>query len=275
MRSPATKEKFDAALRDIVLARLEASGPAAAAAAAAPAASDRRAPDMALADDWSANRVTLVFRYARDVVDGRTAREIIVIAEKERKRAAEAALAVHRDQLARARAALELIDREEEAAARQGELGRFLRGIEIAKPRFGFEEVGMLDQPTVSFSVANNGSVPVKRIFVRARVEAPGRDAPLIETEIDHSLPGGLRPGETKEVSLAPNMFSEWGTVPREALKEAVLRLKLMAFDDVAEKRYAETAPWRDEWKRRRKAAEDGIRRLEQKIQGLQAQLGD
>lgn len=258
--SDVGKEKLDSALRDLVLARVEAQGPAADAT-----------PDR-LAKDWAANRTALVVKYARDVVDGRSAREIVAIAEKERKRSAETALANHRDQLAKARAALQAIQREAEAPRDRAEAGALLQRIEIGKARFRFEEVGLLEQPTISFSVVNKGSIPIKRIFVHGKVEAPGKDKPLVAANLDYEFPGGLRPGETKELNLTPNMFSEWGTVPTEAVKGATLSLNLVAFEDAADKRYGEIATPREKLEVRKKALEEGIRTLENKINALEAQ---
>jgi hypothetical protein len=253
--SPVNKERVDAALRDLVLARLGPDAPQAAA--------DK------LASNWAAARAALVVKHARDVVHGRTVREIIVIAEEERKKSTETALAAYREQLAKAKAALKDIESAAEPAP-QAEQQALLQQIEIAKARFGFEELGMLEQPTISFSVANKSSVPVKRIFVHGRVQTPGRAAPWIDTDLDHAFPGGLKPGETRELNLTPNMFSEWGTVPREAMKGAALSLELVAFEDAAEKRYGVLTP--DRLRRRKSALEEGIRTLEDKVQALEKQ---
>jgi len=252
--STANKEKLDAALRDLVLARLEPVGSGA---------------DPGFVSNWAANRTALVVKHARDVVHARSVREVIVIAEEERKKVGETALVLYREQLAKAKAALEDVQHAAEPAL-QAEHRALLQQIEIAKARFSFEELGMLEQPTISFVIANKGSIPVKRIFAHGKVQTPGRASPWIETDIDYAVPGGLAPGETKELNLTRNMFSEWGTVPREALKDAVLSLALVAFEDAAEKRYGELAP--DRLRARKKALEEGIRALEEKIQAIEKQ---
>ena len=74
-----------------------------------------------------------------------------------------------------------------------------------------------------------------------------------------------LEPGETQQLSLAPNTFSAWGKVPDEAVKGSVLELKLITFDDASGKKLG--TPETDDTAGRKKALEEGIRTLENKIQ--------
>ena len=80
-----------------------------------------------------------------------------------------------------------------------------------------------------------------------------------------YEFPGGLEPGETQQLSLAPNTFSAWGKVPDEAVKGSVLELKLIAFEDASGKKLG--TPETDDTAGRKKALEEGIRTLENKIQ--------
>jgi hypothetical protein len=256
--SAANKDKVDMALRDLVLAGIEPADPTAA---------GRRASDADFATKWAASRAALVVKYAQQAVHGRTIREIIVMAEEARERRAATVLAAYRVQLTKSREALRDFESAPEPA-RQAEQRALLQKIEIIGARLSFEELGMLEQPTISFSVANKGSIPVQRIFMHGKVRTAARASPLIEADLDHTIAGGLKPNESRELHLAPNMFSAWGTVPREMLKDAVLSLDLVAFEDAAERRYGELTPERAS--RRKKALGDEIRVLEERIEALE-----
>ena len=80
-----------------------------------------------------------------------------------------------------------------------------------------------------------------------------------------YEFPGGLEPGATQQLALAPNTFSAWGKVPDEAVKGSVLELKLIAFEDASGKKLG--TPETDDTAGRKKALEEGIRTLENKIQ--------
>jgi hypothetical protein len=230
--------------------------------------------DVGLANKWNENRAQAVVKNARAIVDGRSAQEILTIAESERKRASEAALATYRGHLTKAKSALDDIRIESETASRnQVEHKALLDRIEITKPRFAVEKPGFLEQPAISFNIANKGTIPIKRIFVHGRLQTPGRAIPWVESDIIYEFPGGLEPKETKDLTLSPNSFSEWGKVPREAVKGAILSLNLTAFEDAAEKRIGETASERDKIDIRQKALQEGIRELEGKINDLEMQL--
>lgn len=66
-------------------------------------------------------------------------------------------------------------------------------------------------------------------------------------------------------------MFGEWGKVPKEAVKGAVLSLNLVAVEDAAGKRIGDDAANKN-LALRKKALEDGIKVLELKISDLEAQ---
>lgn len=287
----AEDEKLDSALRDIVLVqgslygplfdaknyRLPSGEPGAALGQGltnALADSMTKAIELGVTSKWNENRAKAVVQNAWAIVDGRTAKEILAIAKNERKMAAESALAIYRDQLAKAKMALNDIQTEADISARnQAEQKSLIERIEITKPRFTFEKSGFTEQPTISFTIANKGTIPVKRIFVHGQVQTPGRAIPWVEADFNYTFPGGLEPRETKELSLSPNMFSDWGKVPREAVRGAVLSLNLMALEDAAEKRFGEDTSDRDRMDLRKKALEDGIRTLEGKINDLEMQV--
>jgi hypothetical protein len=285
------KEKLDAALKDIVLIKtslysptlaaksyqIPSNGPGAAFAqnfGQALTNTMTKAIEVGVTAKWDENRARAVVQNAREIVDGKTANDILAIADSQRKQAIEAALAIYKEQLAKAKSALKDIETEaKENAQTLAEQKTLLDTIEITKPRFSYDTNGFLQKPTISFVIANKGRIPIKRIFVHGKVQTLGRAIPWVEADFNYEFPGGLEPGEKKDLSLAPNMFSDWAKVPKEAANSAVLSLTVIAFEDAAGKRIGGDAAKNDELVSRKKALEDGIKDLEHKISDLEGQL--
>jgi hypothetical protein len=284
--SSADRETLDSALKDIVLVevgmygpmldaksyQLPSSQPGAAfgQAFAKGFTAMTAAINQGLAANWNGNRAKLVVENARALVDGHTAKEILVIAESERKKAVEATLAIYRDQLAKAKLALTDVRAEAEAAQRKrAEQQIILQSVQITNARFAYEKSGFLEQPAISFTITNGSTIPIKRIYVHGKVQTPGRTIPWVDADFNYSFPGGLEPKETKALNLSPNMFSDWGKVPKEAVKGAILDMTLTSFEDAAEKSYGDAANPQS-FVLRKKALEDGIQTLQDKINELE-----
>ena len=158
------------------------------------------------------------------------------------------------EQLAQAQSALNDLRTEKELLAQ----------IEITKSHFTFEKLGFLEQPTISLTIANKSTIPIKRIFVHGKLQTPGRSVPWVERDFNYEITGGLEPQETQNLELNPNTFSDWGNVPRDAVRGAVLNLTLIAFEDAAGKRYGDDAT---------KTLVDKIQTLQDKINDMKTQL--
>ena len=191
--TPDDRQRFDTSLKDIVLVQSGIYAPMIEAQTSqvpktiAPlggmvdALSDAamKSVNALVANKWAENRDKSVVQYARAVVDGRTAKEIFVIAETERNRAIELALATYREQLEQAKAALaDLHSKDESAAADLAEQSAFLTNIATTKARFYYKKSSYRSEPVIAFTVANNGAIPIKRIFVHGKVQTPGRAIP-------------------------------------------------------------------------------------------------
>lgn len=102
----ADREKLDAALRDIVLVEVGLYGPLRDAKTYSQTPGELASPfaqafaaglnqgvsplvDMALSASWERGRAKLVVENARALVDGRSAKEILIVADDERKKARE------------------------------------------------------------------------------------------------------------------------------------------------------------------------------------------
>jgi hypothetical protein len=145
--SSADGQKLDAALKDIVLVEVGMYGPMLDAKSYQPPSGQTDTPfgqafakgftgamtaalNQGLAANWNGNRAKLVVENARALVDGHTAKEILAIAESERKKAVETTLAIYRDQLTKAQSALNDVRAGAEAAQRKrAEQQLILQGV--------------------------------------------------------------------------------------------------------------------------------------------------
>jgi hypothetical protein len=285
------KQKLDAALKDIVLMQAGLYGPMLEAKihqlpsnephtalfgqslAAAFTGATTKMIDAVTVAKWDENRAKAVVANARAIIDGRTANEIILIAADERKKALESTIETYRDQVEKAKSALRDIQADTGAdSQRQNEAKVLLEKILITKPRFSYQKDSYISQPVISFTIQNKGNIPVKRIFIGGNLQTLGRAIPWIKDSFSYEIRGGLEPNETQSLNLAPNMFSDWGKVPHDAVGGAVLTLTLTAFEDASGKRFGQDTGDGDR-AARKKALEDAIHELEDKIADLQKQL--
>src|SRR5690606_7385032 len=69
----------------------------------------------------------------------------------------------------------------------------------------------------------------VARAYFEGTIATPGRSVPWLTETFNYSIPGGLESGEEANWALAPNMFSEWGTV--DAPDDAVFTVTVYRLD--------------------------------------------
>lgn len=92
---------------------------------------------------------------------------------------------------------------------------RVLHGLPVSGARY-FREETFLAHPHIQFSVQNQTGTAISRIFCRGCLTSPGRTVPWADQEFNVSIPGGLEPGETKEINLRPPQNGPYG---HDALK--------------------------------------------------------
>ena len=105
--------------------------------------------------------------------------------------------------------------------------------VESARLEQGRGFIGL--ETTIILSVLNGTAHTVKRAFFSSEAVSDGREVPWIQEEFNHSIPGGLAPGERATWRLQPNMFSgSWNSVrvPRDA-RFVVQVTKLVGPDDL------------------------------------------
>lgn len=149
-------------------------------------------------------------------VDGKTAAEVIALHET---------MLAERRAKEREQALIEISELEKELL--EGEAARDeLKKFEVVRSRFYLQEQKYSrPRPIIEITVKNGLSEAVSRAFFHGVVASPGRSVPWISEDFNYSIAGGLEPGETATWSLAPNQFSEWGTV--EVPKGAVMTVSV------------------------------------------------
>lgn len=79
-------------------------------------------------------------------------------------------------------------------------------------------------QPVMKIRVENRSDEPISGLAFHTKLFSSGRTICELEDEFKYGIQGGLNPGETKELSIAPNQFSEWGKLEqRKYMLEARL----------------------------------------------------
>lgn len=158
----------------------------------------------------------------RQAVDGKTGDEIIAAAarvEAERK-------AKEREQALQEIAELQIKQQQAESARAA------LASFEVTRSRFYKEPQRYgSPKPVIELSVKNGTEHAVARAYFEGTIASPGRSVPWLKDTFNYSISGGLEPGEEAKWSLAPNMFSKWGSV--EAPEDAIFTVIAYRLDGV------------------------------------------
>ncbi|AGN83339.1 DUF6694 family lipoprotein [Pseudomonas putida] len=120
----------------------------------------------------------------------------------------------------------DLMDKKRKSELAKVELEKF----EVLKSRYYKRKVeySFMDDSVIELNVRNGTDKAVSRAFFKGTISSPGRSVPWLVEEFNHSIAGGMEPGESQSWSLAPNSFSAWGKVnpPTDAvLTVEVVRL--------------------------------------------------
>lgn len=112
----------------------------------------------------------------------------------------------------------ELMDKKSKSELAKVELEKF----EVLKSRFHKRKVdySFMDGSVIELSVKNGTDKAVARAFFKGTISSPGRSVPWLVEDFNHSIAGGMEPGESQSWSLAPNSFDSWGSVnpPKDAV---------------------------------------------------------
>ena len=172
-------------------------------------------------------------------LDGKTAEQVFARAEQVRlereqvrleREARDKKNAIEREAREREQALAEIDELEEKRnqsdAAREN-----LRRFEVLRSRFYKQERQFgRDEPVIDISVRNGTEHAVSRAYFEGTIASPGRSVPWLKDTFNYEISGGIEPGEEASWSLAPNMFSDWGTV--DAPADAVFTVTVLRVDD-------------------------------------------
>ncbi len=86
----------------------------------------------------------------------------------------------------------------------------------IKESRFIFSKDRFSVDPVIELTARNNTDQTIFRFYCRGVLSSPGRDAPWVDETFNHSVRGGIQPGETQKFRLAPNMFGPWSKAPKD-----------------------------------------------------------
>lgn len=123
----------------------------------------------------------------------------------------------------------ELYQKKELASKNRKELKAF----EVIKSRFYKRKKGsyyITYEPIIKLTVKNGTKQAISRAYFEGTLSSPERSVPWLKESFNYQISGGLEPDEEVTWSLAPNSFSDWGTV--QAPKDAILTVEVIALDD-------------------------------------------
>ncbi|MFC1660323.1 hypothetical protein ACFL3S_02505 [Gemmatimonadota bacterium] len=167
---------------------------------------------------------TMILSVMCSTLDGMTAREIVA----SRSSLTGTFSSLLEEQLARQHLA-EL----RYASAKYDEARDSLSRFEVREAGLTQEQGYIGLESTIRLTVRNGTSHSISRAFFKARVASEGRSVPWIEEEFNHSIPGGLEPGEEVTWHLKPSGFQgDWNSVRVPARAEMMVEVQRLDGSD-------------------------------------------
>lgn len=158
----------------------------------------------------------------RSKINGKTASEIIskgklIEEEIEREKRAQAESEINELYQKKAKAELDRIK---------------LANFEVKRSRFYKRKTGtyiVSEEPVIEMTVMNNTEYAISKAYFTGTLSSPNRTVPWLKANFNYEIRGGLEPGEEVTWYLAPNRFSDWGTV--EAPSNVILTVEVTKLD--------------------------------------------
>lgn len=160
-------------------------------------------------------------------INGKTGAEVLSLAaERSRERykrqlsAVEAEIASLMDELAAAESSL-------------SEAESIRAKIKVSEAKYYWTSSRFSEEPTLDFKISNLTDIPIRRVFFHGLLETPGRSVPWVDASFNYSFAGGIEPGETQHLKLAPNIFSDgWGNRDLKDRRDLVFAVTVQNFED-------------------------------------------
>ena len=168
-------------------------------------------------------------------LDGKTAEEVNAMAKliKERRER-------EKKQRERERIEQEIQSLTERIATLKEQEASNIRNAEyrskvvISGAVFSKEKDMFSERPVIAFTIQNKSLETLSSVVLDAVLTSTGRKVPWVEDVFRYKFPGGLNPGEEQQLKLAPNMFSDWGSMKNRSDYNLKLTLKEAA-DEIGE----------------------------------------
>lgn len=160
-------------------------------------------------------------------ISGKTGAEVLsLVAERSRERF-ERQLSVVEVEIA------SLVDELAAAETSLSEAESVRAKIKISDAKYYWTSSRFSDEPTLDFKISNQTDVPIRRVFFHGLLETPGRSVPWVDASFNYSFAGGIEPGETQHLKLAPNIFSDgWGNRDLKDKRDLVFAVTVQNFED-------------------------------------------
>ncbi len=156
----------------------------------------------------------------RASLDGKTADEVVAEANR---------VTAEREERQRRQALAEIAELEKKKIESE-QAQEALTAFEVLRSRFYLKDGSFRKEPVIELTVLNGTEHAVSRAYFDGIIASPGRSVPWHKDSFNYSIPGGLEPGEQASWSLAPNMFSDWGSV--DAPEDAIFTVTVVKLDD-------------------------------------------
>ncbi len=151
-------------------------------------------------------------------LDGKSASEVIKLAEEQKQNLKRKQLQSIEQEIA------DLAKRKSEA----NKTADVLAKIEITNPKFYWTTEYYSKKPVIDFTITNNTDTAIARGFFHGTVASPGRTIPWVSQAFNYEFKGGLEPGETKTLQLAPNMFGDWAVPETRDRDDIVMTIDIV-----------------------------------------------
>jgi hypothetical protein len=194
---------------------------------------------------WSPERrAAVALDWAPAVLDGRTAEDVLRLAEMERKRADawakallvaskgkfEKLLEIAEADLAKAKDAADP-EKNPEAAA----IAAVLQKFHVVEPKLHYDEDSIISAPILSFDLVNGSTFAIQSFALAITVTTPGRSVPWLKTRVNYNVPGRVEPKEKKHFDLQSDT-GDWKKLPEAEASKAVAMATIIAVTDAAGK---------------------------------------
>ncbi len=148
----------------------------------------------------------------RKKVDGKTAKEVIVMAKEQKEKRIKEGRATAKQQID------ELYKQKAELEAQLVELNKF--EVSNAQLSSVYDNFFKRDDYYVTITVKNGTSQAISRAYFEGIMKSPNRDVPWSIEKFDYKINGGINPGESTTWKIKQSIINDWdkSLYPKDAV---------------------------------------------------------